>query len=143
MYLTQRGSPKQMFVLLRQLRPPVEAATSDSEATRGSHLAPPWIAGMGECSRASPTVCGQDFLNRRGWGVGGIMECFPLLVSISQSACLSFSTQLLVCGCLLCSQAETLLPQGTARQMSLRRNSHRSKRIPRRSVWRGSQELRG
>lgn len=68
MYLTQRGSPKQMFVLLRQLRPPVEAAASDSEATCGSHLAPPWIAGMGECSRASPTVCGQDFLNRCGGG---------------------------------------------------------------------------
>lgn len=107
MYLTQRGSPKQMFVLLRQLRPPVEAAASDSETTRGSHLAPPWIAGMGEYSGASPTVCGQDFLNRRGGEGRWDHEYFPLLVSISQSACLSFSTQLLVCGCLLCSQAET------------------------------------
>lgn len=78
-----------MFVLLRQLRPPVEAAASDSETTRGSHLAPPWIAGMGEYSGASPTVCGQDFLNRRGGGrVGGTM-------SVSPSWCLSLSQPVL------------------------------------------------
>lgn len=62
MYLTQHGSPKQMFVLLRQLRLPVEPAASDDEAARESDLVPLWNAGMREYPGASPTALGQE-----GW----------------------------------------------------------------------------
>lgn len=51
-----------MFVLLRQLRLPVEPAASDDEAECESDLAPLWNAGRREYPGASPTALGQE-----GW----------------------------------------------------------------------------
>lgn len=98
-----------MFVLLRQLRLPVEAAAADIEATCGSDLAPPWDAGMREYSKESPTACGQDLPGRGGSGVRRLWSV-PLLVSPSH-LCLRYSSQIFVYVCLLCSQVH-FLPKG-------------------------------